>query len=457
MAKQRYGINDAYRGTVGTVIGYQWRGRWCLRARPHTVHDPRTARQRSARGLFAQVSQLASHFSAALRIGLHSEAVKAHRTEYNHFMSINRPCFTLEEGRLAVDYMGLAVAQGPVAPVGFISDEWGVMSDERGGMSEEWGGRSDERGGRSDERGGRSDEWGGMSDERGGRSDERGGRSEERVVVVPFEKNPRHLRADGDDLVYLFAWCPAMDEGVLSTPACRRSRRAEIALPGRWAGNEVHLYGFVKDYAGRTSDSQYLGSRLMDYAELAAKGPSAGGNDRHDGGGDNDDSRDSHPAARTQGHMLAAEHNTQTGEEECGDEQRPEGFVKTAAQQGDEAHTHAQEEPIDTSGYGEQQDTHGAGIEVESHGLGLAAQVGQQQLDGHDNRETQEDQGIGLGKGIGILRVGKMEIVAHQHSQHKERHMHHRQGEGDKHSRRQRYRCRVGTAVHQHHGTDSQC
>lgn len=415
MAKQRYGINDAYRGTVGTVIGYQWRGRWCLRARPHTVHDPRTARQRSARGLFAQVSQLASHFSAALRIGLHSEAVKAHRTEYNHFMSINRPCFTLEEGRLAVDYMGLAVAQGPVAPVGFVSDEWGVMSDERGG------------------------------------------RSEERVVVVPFEKNPRHLRADGDDLVYLFAWCPAMDEGVLSTPACRRSRRAEIALPGRWAGNEVHLYGFVKDYAGRTSDSQYLGSRLMDYAELAAREPSAGGNDRHDGGGDNDDSRDSHPAARTQGHMLAAEHDAKRGEEECGDEQRPEGFVKTAAQQGDEAHTHAQEETVDTGGYGEQQDTHGAGIEVESHGLGLAAQVGQQQLDGHDNGETQEGQGIGLGKGIGILRVGKMEIVAHQHSQHKERHMHHRQGEGDKHSRRQRYRCRVGTAVHQHHGTDSQC
>ena len=331
MAKQRYGINDAYRGTVGTVIGYQWRGRWCLRARPHTVHDPRTARQRTARGLFAQVSQLASHFSAALRIGLHSEAVKAHRTEYNHFMSINRPCFTLEEGRLAVDYMGLAVAQGPVAPVGFISDEWG----------------------------GRSDEWGVMSEEWGGRREERGGRSEERVVVVPFEKNPRHLRADGDDLVYLFAWCPAMDEGVLSTPVCRRSRRAEITLPGRWAGNEVHLYGFVKDYAGRTSDSQYLGSRLMDYAELAAKGPSAGGNDRHDGGGDNDDSRDSHPAARTQGHMLAAEHDAKRGEEECGDEQRPEGFVKTAAQQGDEAHTHAQEEPIDTSGYGEQQDTHG--------------------------------------------------------------------------------------------------
>ena len=28
MAKQRFGINDAYRGSVGTVIGYEWRGKW---------------------------------------------------------------------------------------------------------------------------------------------------------------------------------------------------------------------------------------------------------------------------------------------------------------------------------------------------------------------------------------------------------------------------------------------
>lgn len=40
MAKQRFGINDAYRGSVGTVIGYQWRGQWCLRAKPRFVKNP---------------------------------------------------------------------------------------------------------------------------------------------------------------------------------------------------------------------------------------------------------------------------------------------------------------------------------------------------------------------------------------------------------------------------------
>ena len=215
MAKQRYGINDAYRGTVGTVIGYQWRGRWCLRARPRQVRNPRTAGQRAARGLFSLVSQLASHFAPVLRIGLHGEAVKAHRTECNHFMSVNNPCFTLEGGRLAVDYEGLVIAQGPVAPVGF-----GVPTAAEG-----------------------------------------------RTVVVPFEKNPQHLRADGDDQVYLYAWCAALDEGVLSVPSCRRCRRAEITLPAHWAGNEVYLYGFVKDYAGRASDSVCLGVLRMEYEE----------------------------------------------------------------------------------------------------------------------------------------------------------------------------------------------
>ena len=42
MAKQRNGINDAFRGSVGTVIGYEWRGQWCMRARPRYVHNPRT-------------------------------------------------------------------------------------------------------------------------------------------------------------------------------------------------------------------------------------------------------------------------------------------------------------------------------------------------------------------------------------------------------------------------------
>jgi hypothetical protein len=223
MAKQRYGINDGYRGAVGTVIGYEWRGQWCLRSKPRSVRNPRTERQRMARGLFSQVSRLASRMATALRIGLHTEAVKAHRTECNHFMSVNSGCFSMEGGRLTVDYAGLVVSQGPVAPVGF-----GVPVINDG------------------------------------------------CVLVPFERNPLHLCSSGDDQVYLYAWCEEMNEGVLSVPAYRRSRSVTIALPESWAGCEVHLYGFVEDYAGRTSDSAYIGCGRVPYREVAPENTTSG-------------------------------------------------------------------------------------------------------------------------------------------------------------------------------------
>ena len=148
MAKQRFGINDGYRGTVGTVIGYQWRGKWCLRSRPRQVRNPRTPKQMAARGLFSLVSQLASRMSFALRTGMRSEAMKVHRTECNHFMSLNAPCFALVDNELQVDYENLLVAVGPVAPVGFATP---VVPT-----------------------------------------------GDTRTIVVPFEKNPLHLSSSGD-------------------------------------------------------------------------------------------------------------------------------------------------------------------------------------------------------------------------------------------------------------------
>jgi hypothetical protein len=46
---------------------------------------------------------------------------------------------------------------------------------------------------------------------------------------------------------------------MLSLPAYRRSKAITVVLPDEWVGMEVHLYGFVQDNNGRTSDSVYLG------------------------------------------------------------------------------------------------------------------------------------------------------------------------------------------------------
>lgn len=223
MAKQRYGINDGYRGTVGTVIGYLWRGQWCLRSRPRFVHNPNTPLQRAARELFSQASHLASQMKSAVRMGLNAVALERHRTAHNHFQSINRDCFSLREGHLEVDYECLVIAEGPVAPVGF-----GVPS------------------------------------------------LAELSVTVPFEVNPDQRPARGDDEVVLYVWCPSRGEGLLSAPSYRRMRKVTLTLPPQWVGLEVHLYGFAKDADGRASESMYIGCGTVPLADEMAPVGSGG-------------------------------------------------------------------------------------------------------------------------------------------------------------------------------------
>ena len=245
MAKQRYGINDGYRGTVGTVIGYEWNGRWCLRSRPRKVHNPRTERQQRNRGLFAAASHLATAMGGVLRMGLLMTAREQHRTVYNHFISVNNECFSLDDEQLTVDYENLVVSEGSVAPVGFSHPALRAPLSERGDghrhtsppLREGWTPKAD----------------GVVS-----------------TITVPFEKNPLHLRANNDDLVYLWAWCPERMAGCLSLPAYRRSKQVSIELPSHWSGLEVHLYGFVQDYAGRTSDSTYIGIQSVETQRAAS-------------------------------------------------------------------------------------------------------------------------------------------------------------------------------------------
>lgn len=202
MAKQRFGINDGYRGTVGTVIGYEWRGRWCLRSRPRYVNNPRTEAQQEHRMLFRDMVRLASRMTRVLRRGMRAAALEERMTEGNLFVKMNKDCFTPQ----GIDYENLVVSTGPVAPVAFTE----VELDAEG------------------------------------------------VLHARFEKNPLHLRADGDDEVRVYAYCPSLGQGCLSEPVYRRSKRLDMALPDQWAGLEVHFYGFVEDYEQRASETVYL-------------------------------------------------------------------------------------------------------------------------------------------------------------------------------------------------------
>ena len=214
MAKQRFGINDGYRGAVGTVIGYMWRGRWCLRARPRVVRNPRTELQQAGRTVFGAASALAAGMSQALCRGLGDASRKAGMTARNLFISLNRRHLRAGADGVAVDYPSLTLAAGPVAPVAFATP---VLDGE--------------------------------------------------LLAVAFEADPLCGRACGDDTVYLFAWCPAAGAALLSAPAPRRSRSVALSLPAEWQGLAVHLYGFVTDCAGRASASAYVGEVLLPLPE----------------------------------------------------------------------------------------------------------------------------------------------------------------------------------------------
>ena len=74
----------------------------------------------------------------------------------------------------------------------------------------------------------------------------------------PFFPHPLPLCSSGDDEVRVYTYCPALGRGVLSTPAYRKSKHLTMSLPNEFAGEVLHFYGFVTDYAQRASETLYF-------------------------------------------------------------------------------------------------------------------------------------------------------------------------------------------------------
>ncbi len=305
MAKQRFGINDAYRGTVGTVIGYEWRGKWCLRARPLRVRNPRTEKQQSNRMVFKQAVALAGTMKLALRKGLHNVSMGLHITECNLFVKRNKGCFSLDESgrmpagsrrskgeeqgqRMLVDWERLIISEGSVAVPEFAVPEPGLLSSTHSSVSP---GRaasspnfaplrsqavSPSEPGRGEQpvsniAGSNGDGGSSSSSPKLGEGDRRVAVVEEcvrneRYITFPFSPCGEGEKACGDDEVYVYAYCPEAAEGVLSAPAWRRGGSVRLTLPERWQGKEVHFYGFAVDLDGEASETVYIG--VMERTEV---------------------------------------------------------------------------------------------------------------------------------------------------------------------------------------------
>ena len=96
MAKQTEGITGGYRGSVGPVVGYMWRGQWCVRAKPRFFHDAKTEKQLEQRSVFKASVAFAGRVKEVLRTGFCKPALEAHKTECNYFLKINKGCFAMD-------------------------------------------------------------------------------------------------------------------------------------------------------------------------------------------------------------------------------------------------------------------------------------------------------------------------------------------------------------------------
>lgn len=217
MAKLEQGILGPFRGKVGTVVGYTWRGMACVRAYRKEINYPNTEHQQAEREWFVSMVRFAARARQALLLGLHERAAREQMTEGNLFVKINKHRFHLNPNKSTnyinpiksietIDYNQIVISSGAAAPVLFTA----AVVDEEG------------------------------------------------VLHVSFEKNSGMSRAKAEDRVYVYAYCPATDEGLLSAPTERRTKHLHFALPDHWRGHEVQLWGFVVDREGRASRSAYI-------------------------------------------------------------------------------------------------------------------------------------------------------------------------------------------------------
>ena len=211
MGKLQDGFVGGFSGRLGNVIGYNWRGRWCVRSLPADFKDARTDAQLRQRQLFSEMVRFAGRAKRVLALGLEAASRNVGVTSSNYFIRINKGCFAMQDGELAVDLPELRLSDGPVAPVAFDAPQ---LLDEA-------------------------------------------------TISIDFEKNPLHRNCSQDDSVFLVAYCPEYKDFDFSDATARRRKQVVLRLNEAWVGKEVHLWGFVVDNARRASQSIYIGSGIL--------------------------------------------------------------------------------------------------------------------------------------------------------------------------------------------------
>lgn len=213
MSKNFKGYMGDQIGKLGTAVGRRWKRKMVYSSYQGKVHNPRTEEQVSVRLRFGALSKLASAFLSAIDKGFKKMSELRQTTTGNCFISRNYSAVTLDEGGMVdVHFSNLTVSDGSLPAVTFGTADF----------------------------------------------------SEPETVSVHFQGNGDQPNTDPNDKVYLFAYQPDLNQGMLSAAVQRSQATARITVPSTWQGMQVHLYGFAvgdgNKKRGVASESDYVGS-----------------------------------------------------------------------------------------------------------------------------------------------------------------------------------------------------
>jgi len=199
MAKYR---GEEKSGKIGDVIYSSWHGRPYVRQRPETVANPRTEAQQAHRNAFAEISRLSSAMKEAHKEGLHWQALRQKLDTHSVFKSLNKDCY----GPDGIDYRRVIISRGRVDSVSDTSAEIDAQGDLHVTFQDS----------------------------------------------LPTERNK-------NDQFFLFVFCPDLREGHFARPVPRTVGVVNAQIPAEWRGHDLHIYAFMKNKKGQTSDTIYVG------------------------------------------------------------------------------------------------------------------------------------------------------------------------------------------------------
>ena len=196
---------------IGNIVTYLSRRKNVVRVYRMGKRNPRTGSQQLVRARFSVLGRLALDFVDAVDLGYSRRAKLRETNAANVFMKANWEAVSVTSPTdISVNYADLKVADGSQRMVSFGVADWGEHDHLH--------------------------------------------------ISVPFEGNVGGTYSDGSDTVYLFAYVPELEFGLLSGGATRSSDAAVLVAPASWTGMTAHLYGFTVSKNGdNVSKSTYIG------------------------------------------------------------------------------------------------------------------------------------------------------------------------------------------------------